>query len=265
MKHSLIKVGMITTSILLSCGITKNVQAATNQPDQYEVKVYADSHKVVKDNRHIKHSVLEALGSSDKDEDFNVQYLDDSNRTNYQNNVTYRLRKSEDDNDHELQYKKRYPISNHDVSRAIQQAKSEGYNGDEYEVEFGENKETLSVTNEAKENLNLEKNAMPNAQDSLKILKAHAEKPYSETLNKMNQPSLIGPVHFERHKGNIDGNKVKIENWDIKNQNIVEISAKVNNEEDAKRVQSAIVKKLDQLGIHEKKDQLKTNLIFDNY
>ena len=45
---------------------------------------------------------------------------------------------------------------------------------------------------------------MPNAQDSLKILKAHAEKPYSETLNKMNQPSLIGPVHFERHKGNID-------------------------------------------------------------
>ena len=80
----------------------------------------------------------------------------------------------------------------------------------------------------------------------------------------MNQPSLIGPVHFERHKGNIDG-KVKIENWDIKNQNIVEISAKVNNEEDAKRVQSAIVKKLDQLGIHEKKDQLKTNLIFDNY
>ena len=96
MKHSLIKVGMITTSILLSCGITKN-QATTNQPDQYEVKVYADSHKV-KDNRHIKHSVLEALGSSDKDEDFNVQYLDDSNRTNYQNNVTYRLRKSEDDN-----------------------------------------------------------------------------------------------------------------------------------------------------------------------
>ena len=51
---------------------------------------------------------------------------------------------------------------------------------------------------------------MPNAQDSLKILKAHAEKPYSETLNKMNQPSLIGPVHFERHKGNIDGNKVKL-------------------------------------------------------
>ena len=48
MKHSLIKVGMITTSILLSCGITKMFKQRTNQPDQYEVKVYADSHKAVK-------------------------------------------------------------------------------------------------------------------------------------------------------------------------------------------------------------------------
>lgn len=150
MTSSLIKVGMVTTAILLGSGVTHNVQAETNQPDQYEVKVYADSHKIVKDNRHIKHSVLEDLGSEDKDEDFQVQYLDDANRTNYQNNVTYRIRKSEDDSKHKLQYKKRYAISNHDVSSAIQQAKADGYNGDEYEVEYGEGKETLSVTKEAK-------------------------------------------------------------------------------------------------------------------
>ena len=35
---------------------------------------------------------------------------------------------------------KRYAISNHDVSSAIQQAKADGYNGDEYEVEYGEGK-----------------------------------------------------------------------------------------------------------------------------
>ena len=81
MTSSLIKVGMVTTAILLGSGVTHNVQAETNQPDQYEVKVYADSHKIVKDNRHIKHSVLEDLGSEDKDEDFQVQYLDDANRT----------------------------------------------------------------------------------------------------------------------------------------------------------------------------------------
>ena len=39
---------MVTTAILLGSGVTHNVQAETNQPDQYEVKVYADSHKIVK-------------------------------------------------------------------------------------------------------------------------------------------------------------------------------------------------------------------------
>lgn len=265
MTSSLIKVGMVTTAILLGSGVTHNAQAETNQPDQYEVKVYADSHKIVRDNRHIKHSVLEDLGSEDKDEDFQVQYLDDANRTNYQNNVSYRIRKSEDDSKHKLQYKKRFAISNHDVSSSIQQAKADGYNGDGYEVEYGEGKETLSVTKEAKEKLGSGSLAMPNAQDSLKILKTHAEQPYSDALDKIKQPHLIGPVHFERHKGNIDGNEVKIENWDIKDQNVVEISSKVTNEAEAKKVQSAIIKRLDQLGIHEKKDQLKTNLIFENY
>ena len=97
---------------------------------------------------------------------------------------------------------------------------------------------------------------MPNAQDSLKVLKTHAEQPYSDVLDKIKQPHLIGPVHFERHKGHIDGNEVKIENWDIKDQNVVEISSKVTNEV-SEKVQSAIIKRLDQLEIHEKKDQLK--------
>ena len=46
---------------------------------------------------------------------------------------------------------------------------------------------------------------------------------------------------------------MKIENWDIKDQNVVEISSKVTNEAEAKKVQSAIIKRLDQLEIHEKK------------
>ena len=120
------------------------------------------------------------------------------------------------------------------MSSAIQQAKADGYNGDEYEVEYGEGKETLSVTKEAKEKLGSGSLAMPNAQDSLKVLKTHAEQPYSDVLDKIKQPHLIGPVHFERHKGHIDGNEVKIENWDIKDQNVVEISSKVTNEAEAK-------------------------------
>ena len=69
------------------------------------MKVYVDSDKVVKDNRHIKHDVLEALGSEDKDEDFNVAFLDNKERSNYKDKVTYRLRKSEKDKKYALQYK----------------------------------------------------------------------------------------------------------------------------------------------------------------
>lgn len=32
---------------------------------------------------------------------------------------------------------------------------------------------------------------MPNAQDSLKVLKTHAEQPYSDVLDKIKQPHLI--------------------------------------------------------------------------
>ena len=45
----------------------------------------------------------------------------------------------------------------------------------------------------------------------------------------------------------------------------MEVSAKVNTEADAKTVQQAVVNKLDELGIHEKEDKLKTNMIFDKY
>ena len=50
---------------------------------------------------------------------------------------------------------KRYPIVNNQVDQAIKQAKADGYNGDEFEVEYGENSQTLSVTKEAKADTDL--------------------------------------------------------------------------------------------------------------
>nr|WP_236586499.1 hypothetical protein [Staphylococcus carnosus] len=138
--------------------------------DKYEVKVYADADKIVKDNRHIDHGILDQLGSEDKDEDFNVQYIDDSNRTNYKNKETFRVRKSEDEDSTELQYKKRYPITNGDADTAIAQAKKDGFNTDEYEVEYGENGQTLSASNESETNSGY---SLPNAAQSLDAMGIH--------------------------------------------------------------------------------------------
>ncbi|MGN5883516.1 MULTISPECIES: hypothetical protein [Staphylococcus] len=231
------------------------------QVDQYEVKVYAKADKIVKDNRHIQHDILEQLGSEDKDEDFSVQYIDDAKRTNYGQNITYRVRKSEEDTETKLQYKKRYPIMNGDVESAVSKAKQDGFQTDEYEVEYGEGKQTLSASNEAKVSLGSQ---LPDVSKSLEVLQANAKSPFKSLLQFSN-PSLIGPVHFERHKGNIGGNEVKIENWDIGSNNVVEISSKVSSESEAKSVQQSIIHKLDTMGIHETNDQLKTDMIFLNY
>lgn len=262
MNSIIIKTGSLLLASTLLIPFTHKVDAAANQ---YEVKVYVDSEKVIKDNRHIDHSILESLGSEDKDKDFNVQYIDDSKRSNFSNQVTYRIRKSEENKKHELQYKKRYPIDSGNVDSAIEKAKKDGFTGDTYEVEYGENKQTLSVTKEADKNLGINKLALPNAKESLDLLKDQASTPFDRLLKPIDKATIIGPVHFERHKGNIDGHKIKIENWDIGEQNVVEVSAKVNTEADAKTVQQAVVNKLDELGIHEKEDKLKTNMIFDKY
>ncbi|MEL0537429.1 hypothetical protein [Staphylococcus debuckii] len=258
MKNIFLK-GSLAAGALLLLFPQGQSHAAVNS---YEVKVYADADKIVKDSRHIDHDILNQLGSEDKDEDFNVQYIDDGNRSNYNNKETFRVRKSEDEDSTELQYKKRYPITNGDADAAVAQAKKDGFNTDDYEVEYGEKGQTLSASNESSVNSGSD---LPDASQSLDALKGSAKAPFDASLNKIGSPQKIGPVHFERHKGEIDGNKVKIENWDIGNQNVVEVSAKVSNASEAKSVQQAIVKKLDQMGIHETKDQLKTDMIFNNY
>ncbi|MBG3870726.1 hypothetical protein I5R57_12250, partial [Staphylococcus haemolyticus] len=145
------------------------------------------------------------------------------------------------DKKYALQYKKRYPIVNNQVDQAIKQAKADGYNGDEFEVEYGENSQTLSVTKEAKADTDLKGLEMPNAAQSLTLFKSFATSPYKNKLAAITQPTLIGPVHFERHKGTINNHDIKIENWDVKNQNIVEISTKVKTEAEAKKAQKDIV------------------------
>ncbi|MCG3400453.1 hypothetical protein [Staphylococcus massiliensis] len=255
---------LIASSILIG-GIALTTPIAHGASAQYEVKVYADADKIVKDNRHIDHDVLHDLGSEDKDEDFNVQYIDDGARSNFNKKTTFRVRKSENDDETKLQYKKRYPITDGNVDAAIQKAQADGYDAEEYEVEYGEGKQTLSVSNKSKVTLDNEGTTLPGATKSLDLLKAEAAAPFSTLLNQIKSPEVIGPVHFERHEGSIDGHDIRIENWNIQDDNVVEVSAKVSSESEAKAVQQAIIKKLDALNIHETNDQLKTNMIFENY
>ncbi|TDM10463.1 hypothetical protein [Macrococcus lamae] len=229
---------------------------------RYEVKVYADSTKVLDNKGHIDQDILAAFGAKKKDEDFLVQFIDHQERQNYHNKVTIRIRKSEDDEFLEIQYKKRYPVMDNDIQRAIEQAEADGING-ELEIEYGINKQTLSVTHVNE--VPVDDHILPALDESHTHLSTDTPASFLPYLTNMDTPTLIGPVAFERHKGKIDGNKIKLEKWDIDDQKIVELSAKVTTQELAFTLQQKIIEQLKALNAYEARKQLKTEIIFSQH
>lgn len=249
------------TCLLLS---SNSSYAATVK--KYEVKVFADSGKVINKDRHIKNSILDLLGSSDKDEDFKVMFLDNNDEILNSQNFSVRIRKSENDKNTELQYKKRYEIINEDIQGAIKRAVDEGFSDADFEVEYGVNKKTLSVTKETSFISNISGDtSLPKLKATYEYAKKFLPLEFSNSFSYIKVPKAIGPVKFERHEGLIDDYKIKIENWEINDKNIVEISTKVTSLDEAKSVQDSIIEKLKALEIYEPTEQLKTKMIFESY
>ena len=71
----------------------------------------------------------------------NVAFLDTDDEDIYSNGWSPRIRKMEGEDDFELDYKKRYPITNNDINAALTQANNDGFDsGDEdydAQVEWG--------------------------------------------------------------------------------------------------------------------------------
>lgn len=227
----------------------------------YEVKVYADSDKVLNKKGHISKSFLKAFDASSSDEDFLVQYIDDPALSNYKNKVSLRIRKSEDDAYHELQYKKRYPIIDGNLDAALEQAARDGMTG-KAEVEFSTNRQTLSVSTVKK--VDAKAHVLPDSEVSHQHFIEHAE-PHLMPHTALEQAIAIGPVQFERHKSKYHGYKLKIEKWEIKHTVIVELSSKVNSLAEAEKIQTLLINQLKALDCYQAEDQLKTDLIFKNY
>lgn len=227
----------------------------------YEVKVYADKDKVLNKKGKISKSFLKSFNASSSNEDYLVQYIDGVSLSNYKNKVSLRIRKSEEDKYHELQYKKRYPIINGDVETALRQAEKDGIIG-EPEVEFGVNRQTLSVSTVKK--VDAKKHELPNSNDSHQHFIEQAD-PHFVSHTTIEEPVAIGPVQFERHTSKFKGYKLKIEKWEIKDTVIVELSSKVKSLEEARALQKLLISQLQSLDCYETEDQLKTDLIFQSY
>lgn len=227
---------------------------------QYEVKVYASQDALSKKGN-VKSSILKAFNAPDKDEDFLVQFID-HDKKHYREKMTYRIRKSENDDTYELQFKKRYPITT-SIEAAVAAAAADGFKDADYEIEYSINKQTLSVTYAAE--ADADEHLLPDLKTSHEHLKENVHAAFKKHLDMITTPEIVGPITFERHKGKLGGYKIKIEKWDIKDAHIVELSSKVPTEKEAQNVQELLIEKLKALNVYEEKDQLKTDLIFEQY
>lgn len=227
---------------------------------KYEVKVFAVAQEVLNKKGHIKSSLLKAFDAKKSDEDFLVQFIDHDSKRNYHNKVTMRIRKSEDDEFMEIQYKKRYPVLAA-IDDAIRQAEEEGING-ELEVEYGVNKKTLSVTHVVE--VPVDAHLLPALDQSHHHVTSAAPEVFEPFLTELDESTLVGPYEFERHSGKLNGYKIKLERWLIAETPIVEISSKVATEKEARELQQQLIDYLNELKVYEATDQLKTELIFEN-
>jgi len=125
-------------------------QAASNMVPDYEVKLLMDPTVVLDSSFKLKPTVLSTFAMPTTVTKMNVQFLDTDTKPIYNAGWSPRIRKTENENNFELTYKKRYAISGGDIDTALTVANNEGFNsGDtnyDAQVEWGYQKQTLSIS-----------------------------------------------------------------------------------------------------------------------
>jgi len=254
-------------------------QTASDLVPNYEVKLLLNSSKVLGKDDKLHSEVLKAFAMPDSVTKMSIQFVDNTDKAIYQSGWSLRIRKVEKKDKFELNYKKRYPISNGDIDGAVAQAAKDGFSaaGDyKPQVEWGYEKQTLSLSYEKKATddtitgMNL-----PDAEVSKKMLSkkppAELEKTGEVGINSLSVPKIFGPVHAKRSTGTWKDLEVDIEIWPIRTangegmENVVEASFKADDHASALQGHGALMEFLKEKGWFKPGDSLKTQLIMDRY
>jgi hypothetical protein len=116
------------------------------KPD-YEVKLLLQPSAVLGPDHKLTSAVRSALAIPSTVLKMNVQFLDTDGKDIYRNGWCPRVRKTEGEQDFELTYKKRCPVTGGDIDSALATAAAEGFDADatgyEAQIEWGYEKQTL--------------------------------------------------------------------------------------------------------------------------
>ncbi|NQX62282.1 fibronectin type III domain-containing protein [Paenibacillus qinlingensis] len=285
--YKLSKVIMASTAaaLLLTGGILSPQQAsAANGTPNYEVKFNLNPSIVVDSSHNLISSVRSQFSTGSSSKSYRVQYMDTATGAMDAQGWSDRIRKKSSDSTHQLQFKKRYPITNGDITGALTTAANDGLNssasGFEFQVDWTLSKQTLSVQYEKDVTVSGYSGSGLNAPNlatsrSISVSNAPSQlKNWSSSgwgTTQLNNSVIYGPIDFKRYEGTFDDFDLDIEVWTILNaaktgtEDIVEASFKADTLSEATTARTALMNLLNSKGWLVQSDVLKTSLIMERY
>jgi len=257
-------------------------KAAANMVPDYEVKLLMNPMVVLGSDHKLKSGVRSTFGMPDTVTKMNVQFMDTGDQDMYDAGWVARIRKMEGEDDFELTYKKRYPISGGQIDAALTLANTEGFDATDTnydaQVEWGYQNQTLSISNDKTgKKSGYHGMDLPSASDSRDLLSDHVPGKLDDWLyngwgeDMLDDSRKYGPVLAKRYTGTWSGIKTYIEIWPILNaagtgtDYIVEISFKTTSRTTAAQKHDDLIAYLQTQGWFLAQDSLKTQLIMDRY
>lgn len=277
--------GILVFLLLCIVVIPEQSYGTTPMTPNYEVKVFLDPDVVLDADKRLKQEVINYFQMPSTVEKLAVQFMDTEDLDINEEGWAVRIRKKEsyDDDEFQLTYKKRYPITDGDINAALQLAASEGFTASdtnyEAQVDWGYQKQTLSISRKKMiSESGYEGMELPTRKDSRKWTMDEAPGKFEDwgtnnwgtnLLEDVHKP--FGPVKAKRHIGVWDGDEIYVEVWQILNHNgtcfdyIVEASFKNDDYETAASKKMVLEQEMMTKGWFLPQDQLKTQLILERY
>lgn len=260
----------------------RTAYAAENVVPTYEVKFLLDSDQVLNKDHRLKKEYRDYFDTSSDYLTMGILYLDTETQDFNNQGWINRIRVKEGKSDFELTYKKRYPMQDGKIEEALTLANQEGFDKTDTnysaEIDWGYSKMTLSLScKKEKSNKGYNDLELPKKNAAIDMIKDRMPGKEEDWLYKnwgketINDAKKAGPVYCYRYEGKYEGTDIDIEIMPIENQSsgeityITEVSFKEDDYNGANELRSSLMDDLDELGILEHEDSLKTQMILDAY
>ncbi|KAJ5505466.1 hypothetical protein LT330_001862 [Penicillium expansum] len=255
-------------------------KAVQNMTPNYEVRLLLSPTAVLSSKHELTDTVLSTFNTASTTA-INVQFLDTCSKDIYKADWSARIRKTENKDEFELTYKKRYDITGSDIDAALTTANNDGFDaGDtnyKAQVEWGYEKKTLSISRKKDIPSTDRGTDLPGIGKSRKMLIDEAPGKFDNWhhdkwgTKALAMSRIFGNVLFRRSVGTWNGIELDLEVWPILNlagtedEYIVEASFKTKSRTTALAEQKSLADDLQSKGWLLAQDSLKTQLIMERY